>query len=94
MSAEKTEKKPRKAPVKKTAVAQAAGETKAKAAPKAKTVKIAEVEVTAVSTKVTPWPSHEQIAMLAHRYYMERGWQDGFHLQDWLRAEQDLLAAS
>lgn len=34
--------------------------------------------------------SHEQIAMLAHRYGAERGHQHGHHEEDWLRAEQEL----
>ena len=93
MSIEIKEKKPRKAPVKKAATAPD-GETKAKAAPKAKAAKIAAVEVTAVSTNVKQWPSHHEIAMLAHRYYEERGLQDGFDVQDWFRAEQELAAAS
>ena len=87
---EETIKKPRKAPVKKAAKAPVA-ETKVKAAPKAKA---AALKVTANSAKVKQWPSHAEIAMLAHRYYEERGWQDGFHVQDWLRAEQELLVAS
>ena len=36
-------------------------------------------------------PTHEQIAELAHSYYVSRGSQDGYHEQDWLRAEQELL---
>lgn len=93
MSIEVKEKKPRKAPVKKTA-ATPDGEKKAKAAPKAKAEKVAAVEVMAVPTNVKEWPSHEEIARLAHRFYEERGLQDGFDAQDWYRAEQTLLAAS
>jgi hypothetical protein len=36
-------------------------------------------------------PSHEEIERLARRYWEQRGYQDGFAEQDWLRAEQDLL---
>jgi len=103
MSVEKIEKKPRKAAVKKTGEVEKV-EKKAKAAPRAKAAKaevpegvVSEVAVTQVGvaiTKVKQWPSHEEIALLAHRYYEQRGLQDGFHVQDWLQAEQDLLAAS
>ena len=36
-------------------------------------------------------PSHEQIEQLARSYWEQRGHQDGFAEQDWLRAEQELL---
>jgi hypothetical protein len=36
--------------------------------------------------------SHEQVAQLAHKYWAERGQQDGHHLEDWFRAEQELRA--
>ncbi len=36
--------------------------------------------------------SHEQVAQLAHRFWAERGRQDGHHLEDWYRAEQELRA--
>jgi len=35
-------------------------------------------------------PSYDQVAMLAHRYWAERGGQHGHHVDDWLRAEQEL----
>ncbi len=35
-------------------------------------------------------PSHDQVAQLAHRYWAERGHQHGHHVEDWLRAEQEL----
>ena len=35
-------------------------------------------------------PSHEQIAQLAQQFWAERGWQDGYAEQDWLRAEREL----
>lgn len=45
----------------------------------------------ATSSKVTEMPvPHEEIARLAHRYWAERGHQDGHHMEDWLRAEQEL----
>jgi hypothetical protein len=33
---------------------------------------------------------HRQIAQRAHELYKQRGRQDGFALQDWLQAEQEL----
>jgi hypothetical protein len=39
-------------------------------------------------------PSREQIARLAEKYWAERGWPEGSPEQDWLRAEQELKAAS
>jgi hypothetical protein len=36
-------------------------------------------------------PSHDQVAQLAHRYWNERGQQHGHHVEDWLRAEHELL---
>lgn len=35
-------------------------------------------------------PSHEQIAALAYKYWLERGMQHGKDLEDWLKAEEDL----
>jgi hypothetical protein len=46
----------------------------------------------AVATKAAlSVPTHDEIAMLAQQYWNERGRQHGEHLQDWLRAEQDLM---
>jgi hypothetical protein len=73
-----------KAPAKPRAAAKpkATAETLTKAPAKKKTV--AE-QVTAFT------PSHEEIARLAQQYWAERGWQDGQHEQDWLRAERELM---
>ena len=57
----------------------ATGTTKAKTTAKAK------------ATAMT-MPTHEEIAALAQQYWAERGWQDRAAEQDWLRAEQELLA--
>ena len=35
--------------------------------------------------------SHEQVAVLAHRYWAERGYRHGHDAEDWFRAEQELL---
>ena len=67
-----------------TAAPKAVAKTKAKAAPKSKTVDIA----------ASRTPSYEEISQLAERYWAERGWQDGYAEQDWLRAEQELLGVA
>jgi hypothetical protein len=66
------------------AAPKAAAKAKAKAAAKSKTVDIA----------ASRTPSYEEIAQLAERYWAERGWQDGYAEQDWLRAEQELLGVA
>jgi hypothetical protein len=102
MSAEINDKKARKSPAKKktaakleTAAPKAVNEPK-KTRPKAaaaKTKPVAAFKVTE-SSKVRRWPSHEEVAALAHCYYQERGAEHGFHEQDWYRAEQELSQAS
>lgn len=37
-----------------------------------------------------PQATHHDIAQLAHKYYTERGHSHGQHVDDWLRAEQEL----
>ena len=63
-----------------------AAKTKVKAAPKTKAVETKAVDVAASRT-----PTYAEIAQLAERYWAERGWQDGYAEQDWLRAERELL---
>ena len=36
-------------------------------------------------------PTHDEIAQLAFGFYESRGRQDGYHIEDWLRAEQELV---
>jgi len=36
-------------------------------------------------------PTHDEIAQLAYRLYESRGRQEGHHIEDWLRAEQELV---
>ena len=58
------------------------------------TAKVSATKAAAGKGKVTAtkaMPSHEEIAILAERYWAERGWQEGAAEQDWLRAEQELL---
>jgi Protein of unknown function (DUF2934) len=61
----------------------------AEAAPKATKKKAAPKSVAARVKATTP--THEEIARLAQQYWIERGWQDGYAEQDWLRAEQELM---
>jgi hypothetical protein len=63
------------------ATPKAAASTKVKAAPKTMAVDIA----------ASRTPTYAEIAQLAERYWAERGWQDGYAEQDWLRAERELL---
>ena len=35
-------------------------------------------------------PTHEQIAELARKYWVQRGHTDGHHEEDWFRAEKQL----
>jgi len=35
--------------------------------------------------------SHEQVAQRAHQLWLERGGSDGYHLEDWYRAERELM---
>ena len=87
----KTPAKPKKA------AKTAEGETSAvKAAPKAaaKTKAEAAAKSEAVDIAASRTPSYEEIAQLAERYWAERGWQDGYAEQDWLRAEQELLGVA
>ena len=84
-----------KAPAKPKAVKTPDGETGSavKAAPKAaaKTKVKAAAKAKAVDIAASRTPSYAEIAQLAERYWAERGWQDGYAEQDWLRAEQELL---
>jgi hypothetical protein len=34
--------------------------------------------------------SREEVAALAHRFWAERGYRHGQHVDDWFRAEQEL----
>jgi hypothetical protein len=67
----------------KAAAPKAAAKTKGKVAPKSEVVDVA----------ASRMPSYEEIARLAEQYWAERGWQDGYAEQDWLRAERELLAS-
>ena len=59
---------------------------KAPAKPRKATAKKEQVTQPAKSMR----PSHAEIERLARSYWEQRGHQDGYAEQDWLRAEQDL----
>jgi len=92
MSTENVKKTKAPAKPKKTAKA-VEGETGSvvKAAPKAAAKAKAVPKTATVDIAASPTPSYEEIARLAERYWAERGWQDGYAEQDWLRAERELL---
>ena len=62
--------------------------SKTKAATKPRKPATKKTRVGAVGN--VPAPSHEEIEKLARKFWAERGWQDGYAEQDWLRAEQEL----
>ena len=41
---------------------------------------------------ITTDPTHEQIAALAYAYWQESGCREGADEENWLRAEQELIA--
>jgi Protein of unknown function (DUF2934) len=91
MSAEIVKKapvKPKKVATKTIAKAESSVEAAAKPAVKKKAAPKA---TTVAATVKAVTPTREEIARLAERYWVERGWQDGYAEQDWLRAEQELL---
>lgn len=34
--------------------------------------------------------SQDEVAILAHNYWQQRGQKHGYHMEDWFRAEQEL----
>ena len=61
--------------------------TKSVAKPRKTAAKKSEV----TEMKKATMPSRKEIEQLAKRYWAERGYQDGYAEQDWLRAEHELL---
>jgi sigma54-dependent transcription regulator len=55
------------------------------------TRKKAAPETTGNVTSIDRSISYEEVARLAHRFYEERGRTHGHHIEDWFRAEQELL---
>ncbi|WP_263351162.1 DUF2934 domain-containing protein [Acidicapsa acidisoli] len=62
---------------------------KAKATAKPKKTAVKKVEAATGIAMVKP-VSQEEVAKLAHRFWAERGYQHGQHVDDWFRAEQEL----
>jgi hypothetical protein len=88
-----TPKKPRATAAKTTTPIDAAPKANG-AVPKANEVapKKAAPQKKTTTAKATPISvSHDEIAMLAHRFWVERGGQHGRHEDDWIRAERELL---
>lgn len=87
---EKTKKA--KAPAKPRATAPTSKKTTAKPQTVAEKVTATTAKQQTVAEKVTATtPTHEEIALLALQYWAERGWQHGQAMQDWLRAERELM---
>lgn len=58
---------------------------------------VSDAEIAETQLQLAPSPSpysvsHEEIAKRAYLYWVERGYTHGDHLQDWLRAENELTA--
>jgi Protein of unknown function (DUF2934) len=68
-------------------LAKAPAKPRKTAAPKAK---VAPAKPVTATTPIAV-PTHQEIALLAEKYWAERGWQDGAAEQDWLRAERELM---
>ena len=66
--------------------------TKAPAKPKKVAVKktVAEKAEVATGLAIVKPVSQQEVALLAHRFWAERGYQHGQHVADWFRAEQEL----
>lgn len=45
----------------------------------------------AAANSPIPAPTREQIALRAYYHFVARGWQHGFDVEDWCRAERELL---
>jgi hypothetical protein len=60
--------------------------TEATAKPRKTATKKTKAETPTVGTM----PSREEIEKLARAYWAQRGYQDGYAEQDWIRAEQEL----
>jgi hypothetical protein len=66
----------------------AEAEPKVAAKPRTKTATLNGIP----SNVTTIRASHDQVAQLAHRFWIERGYQHGYDAEDWFRAEQQLRA--
>ncbi|MGC1462482.1 MAG: DUF2934 domain-containing protein [Terracidiphilus sp.] len=66
-------------------------ETVKKAKAPAKPRKTAAKKEKVAQTARPAMPPREEVEKLARAYWEQRGYQEGFAEQDWLRAEQELL---
>jgi hypothetical protein len=82
--------KPRKTAAKKTTAKTAATPEVAPAARKLAAVASAPAPRHTNGAAARTSGSREEIARLAHKFWAERGHQHGHHVEDWLRAEQEL----
>jgi hypothetical protein len=64
---------------------------KAKTSPKVKTVPSQKTEHADLATSISV---QEKVALLAYRYWEERGKQGGSAEEDWFRAEREILGQS
>ena len=73
-------------------MAETTKETKTAAKPrKPATRKKATQDTNGSVTPINGSVSKEEVARLAHRLFEERGRNHGYHMEDWFRAEQQLL---
>jgi Protein of unknown function (DUF2934) len=84
-------------PLKETTMAETIRKSSTPAKPRKTTSKKKLAEVTELVPRVaeaasstSPQTSHEQVALLAHSYFTERGKLHGHHEEDWFRAEHEL----
>jgi len=61
-------------------------------APTATSPEVVAGSIANLSQAVAPEIDREAVARLAYSYWEQRGYQGGFEQEDWLRAEQELLA--
>lgn len=73
-------------------VKKATAKPKAPAKPRKTAAKKTGTNGAATNVTEMPMVTHDQVAMLAHRFWIERGHQHGFDAEDWFRAEQALRA--
>jgi hypothetical protein len=83
----------------KVVVSEAAGAAPARTRPKPTTPRAARPKAAAEAVTAAPVatehvPTPEEVAALAYSYWVARGYQGGSPEEDWLRAEQELRAAT
>jgi hypothetical protein len=73
-------------------MAEAIKKAKTPSKPKKAAAKKTEAKKTEAATgiAIVKPVSQDEVAVLAHRLWAERGYQHGKHVDDWFRAEQEL----